>query len=246
MAAYKLIALDMDGTFLTEEKTISEENRKWVNQAIEAGVTVMFSTGRGVQNISPYVEELGLTSPMVAVNGGEVWKSPQELLSRTPLQTSWVQQLHQMALEYDVWYWGYTVGGLYNKDKWTSDLESEQWLKFGLFTEDHVKLAEIRGKLEQWGNLEITNSHVSNLELNPRGISKASGIREVCGLLGVKMEEVIAMGDSLNDLEMIRQVGLGIAMENAQEELKREADAVTASNEEDGVAKAIQKYIFGL
>ncbi|GIP31160.1 HAD family hydrolase [Paenibacillus sp. J2TS4] len=246
MGKYKLIALDMDGTFLTNEQTISEENRKWVHKAIDAGVTVMFSTGRGVQNIFPYVEDLGLQSPLVAVNGSEVWKSPDELLKRHVMEMEWIRQLYQMALDYDVWYWGYSVGGLYNKDKWAAKPEEEQWLKFGVFTEDHVKLKEIRSRLEDWGVLEITNSHVSNLELNPLGISKASGIMEVCNLLGLKMEEVIGMGDSLNDLQMIHQVGLGVAMENAQEELKKAADVITDTNQADGVAKAIQKYVFGL
>ncbi|WP_262362337.1 Cof-type HAD-IIB family hydrolase [Paenibacillus senegalensis] len=242
---YKLVALDMDGTFLTKEHTISEANRKWVNKAIDAGVTVMFSTGRGIQNISPYIEQMDLKSPIVAVNGGEVWGSPGILLKRTLMKNEWISQLAEMAKEFGVWYWSYAVDGLYNKENWTGNVEKHEWLKFGFATEDLERLKQVRDRLEDWGIFEITNSNLTNLELNPKGVSKASGIMEVCNLLGIKMQEVIAMGDSQNDMTMIKEAGLGIAMGNAQDAVKLAADTVTDTNEEDGVAKAIQKYIFG-
>lgn len=242
---YKLVALDMDGTFLTNNQTISEANRTWVNKAIDAGVTVMFSTGRGIQNISPYVEQMELKSPIVAVNGGEVWGSPGLLLKRTLMEKEWIGQLVEIAKQFDVWYWSYAVDGLYNKERWTDNLDNHEWLKFGFATEDTDRLKLVRDRLEDWGIFEITNSNLTNLELNPKGISKASGIMEVCNLLGIKMQEVIAMGDSQNDMTMIKEAGLGIAMGNAQDAVKLAADTITATNQEDGVAKAIQKYIFG-
>ncbi|WNQ12620.1 Cof-type HAD-IIB family hydrolase [Paenibacillus aurantius] len=245
MGPYKLLALDMDGTLLTEEKKISPENSEWIYKAIEAGVTVMFATGRGVQTIQPYVEELKLESPMVSVNGSEVYRAPGDLLQRHIMKQEWMDRLYAMAVENDTWYWAYAVEGLYNKDKWTDDYTSKTWLKFGFFTEDKEVLQKIRGELEDMALFEITNSHPDNLEINPRGISKASGIMEVCNLLGIKMEEVIAMGDSQNDLTMIKSAGLGVAMGNAQEEVKLAADVVTVMNDEHGVARIIREYIFG-
>ncbi|MNP64340.1 Sugar phosphatase YidA [compost metagenome] len=94
------------------------------------------------------------------------------------------------------------------------------------------------------GGLEITNSSPHNLEINPLGVNKAAGILEVCKLLGLDMSQVIAVGDSLNDLAAIQQAGLGVAIGNAQETVKEEADAVVASNNNDGIAEVIQKYIF--
>lgn len=246
---YRLIALDMDGTLLNEEKTISSENRKWMEEAGKAGVTVMVSTGRGRQSTMPYIEELGLTSPMILVNGSEIWHSPDKLHKRTVMPVEWVQELRRIALEYDVWYWAYAVEGIMNRENWpaTADLERAMtWLKFGFYSENPVKLPAIRTMLEGWGTLEISNSHPFNIELNPKGASKGSGIRQVCGLLGLEVSQVIAMGDSINDLSMIREAGLGVAMGNAQDEIKAQADVVTASNEEDGVARIIREYIFGL
>lgn len=243
MGAYKLLALDMDGTLLTEAKEISKENKDAIHAAIEAGITVMFSTGRGVQSAMPYVVELGLESPMVAVNGSEVWESPGKLHSRTLLSPDTVSRLHRMAVEHDCWWWAYAVDGIYNRDNETRDFESHEWLKFGYYTENANKLKTIRQTAESWGILEITNSHPCNIELNPKGISKASGLETVCKLRGISMSEVIAMGDSENDITMIQAAGLGVAMGNAQEGVKKLADAVTATNEEHGVAKVIQEYL---
>ncbi|MCS7460247.1 Cof-type HAD-IIB family hydrolase [Paenibacillus doosanensis] len=243
MANYKLIALDMDGTFLTEDKTISAENRKAVEAAAAAGVTVMFSTGRGIQNVLPYVEELGLKSPIVSVNGSEVWTAPGQLHSRTFVEPDLVEKMLSLALEYDTWYWAYAVSGIYNKEKWVPKIDSEQWLKFGYYYEDEASLRAIREQLISWDMLEVTNSHPCNIELNPKGVSKASGLKQVCELLGIEMSQVIAMGDSLNDVTMIREAGLGVAMGNAQDEVKELADVVTATNEEHGVAKIIEQYV---
>lgn len=245
MKTFKLVALDMDGTLLTGRQTISPENRKWIRAALDAGVTVMFSTGRGVQSVLPYVEELGLESPLITVNGSEVWRAPGELLSRHTLKPEWVKELYTVVRRYeDAWYWSYTVGGLRTKENWAEDYDSQQWLKFGVQMQDRARLQEIRDYLAELGRFELSNSHPNNLEINPKGVSKASGLREVCRLLGISMENVIAMGDSLNDLRMIREAGLGVAMGNAQEEVKRAADVVTVTNEEDGVARIIRQYLF--
>ncbi|CAG7647216.1 Cof-type HAD-IIB family hydrolase [Paenibacillus allorhizosphaerae] len=244
MGNYKLIALDLDGTLLTEEKTISEENRAALLEAQDAGISVIFSTGRGVQNVQQYIEELQLTSPIVTVNGGEVWKQPGELHVRHTLDAALVRRMHTLAKQYDTWFWGYSVNELYNKERWLPDEETDarQWLKFGYYTENAESLGAIREELNSWGLLELTNSHPCNIEVNPRGVTKASGVRAVCTMLGIEMSQVVAMGDSLNDESMIREAGLGIAMGNAQEAVKRFADTVTLTNEEHGVAHAIRKY----
>lgn len=80
---------------------------------------------------------------------------------------------------------------------------------------------------------------------NPAGVTKASGLAEVCRVLGIGMEQAVAVGDSLNDLAMIKEAGLGVAMGNAQEAVKQAADEVVAGNEEDGVAEAIRRFVFG-
>lgn len=93
------------------------------------------------------------------------------------------------------------------------------------------------------GGLQMTNSSPVNIEINPAGVSKASGVAEVCKLLGIEMSEVVAVGDSLNDLAVIEAVGLGVAMGNAQEQVKEAADLIVASNNEDGIVEVIREHI---
>ncbi|KQX45285.1 Cof-type HAD-IIB family hydrolase [Paenibacillus sp. Root444D2] len=243
MGSYKLIALDMDGTLLDDDKKISVENREAIQEATKAGKIVIMSTGRGAVSAMPYIQELGLNSPLVVVNGSEVWESPSKLLKRTLLPVDTVRNLHSLAQTHDCWWWAYSVQGVFNRESETMDIDSQEWLKFGYFTENMEKLQQIRDIVEGWGTLEITNSHPSNIELNPLGISKASGVETVCQLLGISMSEVIAMGDSENDIAMIREVGLGVAMGNAQDEVKRIADITTVTNNEHAIAKVIRTYM---
>lgn len=240
---YRLLALDMDGTVLNHEQQISEANRKWIQVAVDNGITVIFATGRGIQNVIGYVEDLGLHSPIVTANGSEVWKRPNELLSRHMIENDWIEKLRLLALEEDVWYWGYSVEGLYNKENWNRECARFQWLKFGFYTEELHKLTAIKQTIQEWDVFEITNSHPNNIEINPKGINKASGLKQVCQMMGISMSQVAVAGDSLNDLAMIKQAGLGVAMGNAQDVVKQAADVITLNNDEDGVAHFIQFHL---
>lgn len=247
MPKYKLLALDMDGTLLNERSEISEENAEWIRRAREAGITVSFSTGRGFVSALPYAEQLKLDSPMITVNGGEIWTKPHVLHKRTELSPIYVQRLHELAKAYpEVWYWAYTTLGIYNKERWFGtgeSYDSHQWLKFGYYTEDDRARELILAEVQSWGALEISNSSPYNLELNPQGVSKASALRDLCDWMGIGMSEVVAAGDSLNDIAAIREAGLGVAMGNAQEAVKEAADVVTLTNDEHGVAELIKRYV---
>lgn len=247
MAKYKLIALDMDGTLLNEQSEISRENAEWIGKALDAGVTVSFSTGRGFESALPYAEQLKLETPMITVNGGELWRRPHELHRRTTMSARHIEMLHKLALEFpEVWYWCYSTEGIYNKEKWfdpSESYDSRQWLKFGYYTEDDTAREQLLAEVRRWDTFEISNSSPHNIELNPKGVTKASAIRELCGLLGIGMNEVVAAGDSLNDIAAIREAGLGVAMGNAQEAVKEAADVVTLTNDEHGVAELIKRYV---
>ncbi|MEK4359611.1 Cof-type HAD-IIB family hydrolase [Paenibacillus sp. FSL M7-1455] len=241
---YKMLALDMDGTLLTSDQTISPDTAEWIKRAKEEGVHVCLSTGRSFESALPYGEELGLSTPMITVNGSEVWRAPHRLHQRSLMDPKLISDMHAIAVAEDCWFWAYSVERVYNKDHWTDSIEGKEWLKFGYHTEDDEARHRILMRLQDMGGLEITNSSPHNLEVNPQGINKASGIRTVCGLLDIDMSEVIAVGDSMNDLAAIQAAGLGVAMENAQEVVREAADFVTSSNDKDGIAEVIRKFIF--
>lgn len=244
MKQYRLLALDLDGTLLNDRSEISETNAEWIRRASEAGVTVCASTGRGFPSALPFVEQLGLDTPMITVNGGEIWTKPHALHRRTLLDAEKVMKLHALAERYpDVWYWAYSTEDIYNKEKWSGDTAASQWLKFGYYTEDVPVLQEIWKEVRAMEGLELSNSSPFNIEINAAGVSKATALMEVCRMLGYGMSEVVSVGDSLNDIAAIRASGLGVAMGNAQEEVKLAADVVTGTNQEHGVAQVIQKYV---
>lgn len=241
MSLYKLIALDMDGTVLDNYERISKRNREAIEKAREAGIIVSFATGRGRQSVLSYVQELGLDTPMVLVNGSEVWETPERLLQRHIMKREWIRELREIALQFDIWYWAYATDGVHNRENWTSI--DNDWIKFGFYTEEIEKLQQVREIVIQSDRYEVTNSHPFNLELNPKGVSKAKGLQAICQKLGIDMSQVVAFGDSLNDLEMIQQAGLGVAMGNAQQAVKDAATMTTLTNVEDGVAEVIFQHV---
>lgn len=246
MPQYRLLALDLDGTTLTEDKVITEDTRIWIQRAVQEGVKVIFATGRGTQTTKSFWEELKLQSPMVLVNGAEVWENPEVLSKRVYIDREHVRQLHQLAVEWEAHYWGYSVESLTSKRSWTEQMFDRDWMKFGIRHDDLDTIQQLRQIIEGWGTLEITRSAAVNIEISPKGISKESGVRIVCDQLGIGMDQVMAIGDNMNDLRLIKAAGLGVAMGNADEELKSAANAITDTNEQDGVAKAIQRHIFQL
>lgn len=241
---YRLIALDMDGTLLGRNREISPENLKWIRAASKAGIKVTLATGRPIRDVIAYAEQLEIDCPLVINNGSEVWATPYELHSRHELAPSLIGRILELLETYgeEADYWAHAVGAKINRSNTPADLSDVQWLQFAIRSRDAVLLERIREQLASWNTFEISNSHPTNIECNAPGITKASGLREVCSLMGIDMSQVIAIGDSLNDIPMIREAGLGIAMGNAQEPVKEAADVIAPTHIEDGVAKMIERY----
>lgn len=244
MPKYKMVALDIDGTILTDDKQITQKTRYWIQEAVDAGVTVIFATGRGIQRTEELWDDLGLDGPMVMVNGAEIWKSRGELLERTFIGRDHIYELHRLAVENNARFWGYSVESLTNQSHWTDEMFERDWLKFGIRHDDLDTIKRMREEVRRWGNLEVTRSAPVNMEISAKGISKAYGVQKVCDLLQIPMEDVMAIGDDLNDSHLIKTVGLGVAMGNADETLKEAADKITDTNSHDGVAKAIEDNLF--
>ena len=241
MLKYKLIGLDLDGTLLKGGKEISASNRYWIKQAEKAGLIVCFATGRGRNSSIQFWEVVDSSAPMVVVNGSEVWKNHNEVHARYPMPPNSIPKLHALALEYGTWYWAHTTQGLVRKEDWARHtIQEDDWLKFGIAHRDLDIISKLREIVQSWDELEVTSSDPTNLEIGRKGITKASGLAEVAKLRGIEPQEVVVMGDNLNDLEMIKWAGLGIAMGNAEPIIKEASDYITATNEEDGVAQAIQ------
>lgn len=238
----KLVALDMDGTLLNDKHEVSEENRKAIKEAQDKGVYVVLSTGRTLRTCQEHADSLELASYLVTVNGSEIWDEKREIVDRNFVKTELIQWMWELSKQHKTKFWAISTDQNWF-DEMPEDITGVQWLKFGFNIDDDAVREVILNELQAKGEFEVSNSSPKNIEVNPAGINKANGLKIVCERLGIEMKNVMAVGDSLNDLAMIKEAGLGVAMGNAQDMVKEAADWVTASNIEDGVAKAIRKWV---
>ncbi|MPN29713.1 Sugar phosphatase YidA [bioreactor metagenome] len=121
--------------------------------------------------------------------------------------------------------------------------EKGKILKAVVVDDDEKRLAGIRQEILSTGKVSVSQSLRDNLEVMNKGINKGNAIRILGEIYGIKREEIIAMGDNENDISMIEYAGMGIAMGNAVDDLKKKADYITACYDEDGVAQAIEKLV---
>ncbi|MCY9189236.1 Cof-type HAD-IIB family hydrolase [Bacillus mojavensis] len=238
----KLIAIDMDGTLLNDEQLISDENRKAIREAEDKGVYMVISTGRTLMTCRELAESLELSSFLITANGSEIWDSNFNLVERKLLHTDHIKMMWDLRNKHNTNFWASTVNKVW-RGEFPENITDHEWLKFGFDIEDDDIRNEVLAELRKNKELEITNSSPTNIEVNALGINKAAALAKVSEKLGFTMEHVMAMGDSLNDIAMIKEAGLGVAMGNAQDIVKETADWITDTNIEDGVAKAIRHWV---
>lgn len=243
MNRFKLIALDMDGTLLDEQLNISPANRAAIAQAQQKGIHVVLSTGRFIGSTREYARSLGLTSYLITSNGAEIWNPSGELVERHALSSELVAWMYDLARTNGVYYWASTTDSVWRQENFPDDIDAHEWLKFGFDIEKDTVRESIWNALCATGELEVSNSSPTNIEANVKDVNKATALETVCKALNFTMDQILAAGDSLNDLPMIRAAGCGVAMGNAQKRVKDEADWVTGTNVEDGVAQAIQRWV---
>ncbi|KGX90632.1 Cof-type HAD-IIB family hydrolase [Pontibacillus marinus] len=240
----KLIALDMDGTLLNNEHEISPENQAAIKKAKAQGFHVVISTGRSLSTCKEIIEPLGESAYLVTINGGEIYDQNFELIERNSFDPKDVRKLWDLTQKHQAFFWSSTVQGRFNSDDpFEKEVEDYEWIKYGFNFEDEELRDTVLEELKNHDTFEVTNSSPLNLEINPVGINKATALRKVSKWLNLTMDNVMAVGDSLNDIAMIHEAGLGVAMGNAQDVVKKESNWVTGTNQEHGVAQAIERVL---
>lgn len=264
---YKLIVLDLDGTLTNAKKEITSRNRETLIQAQEKGIQVVLASGRPTYGIVPLANELRMNEfggYILSYNGGEIinWETG-EMIYENVLPNEVVPVLYEGARSYGLsilTYDGAEIITENSKDPYvqkeaflnkmavreTNDFLTDITLPVAkcLIVGDADKLIPLESELSLrlQGKINVFRSEPYFLELVPQGIDKALSLAVLLKETGIEREEVIAIGDGYNDLSMIKFAGLGIAMGNAQEPVKKAADYITLTNEEDGVAEAIRKF----
>ena len=265
---YKMIVLDLDGTLTNNKKEITPRTKQALMQAQAAGVHVVLASGRPTYGIVPLAEELKLKDNggyILAFNGGKIIDcTNNEVLFEQKLDEQLVPILFQEAQKAGMEILTYQGEGIATTNKDDKYVQHEAFINKMPVTQyddflnqlvypinkclivgDPTPLHELEIRLakELEGKMDVYRSADFFLECVPLGIDKARALDRLISSLGISREEVIACGDGYNDLSMIRFAGLGVAMANAAKDIQSEADFVTLSNEEDGVAHVIEHFI---
>lgn len=263
----RLVAIDMDDTTLMDDHTLGQRTIDAILGAQRQGITVVPATGRAAQSVLPYVQQLGLSGPVISYQGARI----STLL---PREQVWLQ--HDIPVEtimavlgklkpYGVYVHAYNTDGI------IYERECEQ-------SRSYTRLAHVQGRavgnlekairqpqikllsmmppelatrlqleLSEYfrGQLTVTISKPTFLEFTHPLANKGQALAYVAGRLGVAQRETAAVGDSLNDISMVRWAGLGCAVDNAREELKQAADRLLPGNQHQGVAQFLEELARG-
>lgn len=266
----KVLVLDIDGTLTNSNKEITDRTRDALIAMQRAGHTLVLASGRPTGGLRMFIGELELPrygGYTISYNGARVTDTATgESVYRKALPDYVAPWMHHYALDHDLGMCTYRGNELLCGTRADAYIERETSLN--RFTRSHVESFEPMMRTDLYkvlltaeperaarheallaqrfeGRLSIYRSEPFFIEVMACGINKADAIAGLLERLELQREDVIACGDGLNDLSMIRYAGLGVAMGNAQQEVKRAADIVTLTNDEDGLIPIIERYILG-
>ena len=267
---YRVIALDLDGTLLKDDKTISEETIKELKRITDDGVIFLPSTGRTHRELPSAIKELPFLHYALCCNGGAVFNYIED---RYIYEDSIPYELAKEVLEYAKTLPVYETV-VVNGERIVKGDENDEICEYirkvavkGIlfnfkgahdvkqaFAERHQNAQKILLYLAEGGNRDEVIEDLSNrfpelavsssgplfIEVNTRGVDKGKALKNFCKLMNIPIEESVAFGDAENDISMLKTAGLAVVMENGTPETKKNADMICPSNNDDGVCKAIK------
>lgn len=268
-----MVGLDLDGTLLTDRKEVTPRTRKVISQAIAEGVVVLVATGRPWLGVPDELREFPGMRYALTSNGARIMDTQEGIvLEEHLLLPDSAEKALEICGKYDALMEVFFDGQGYAPADKMAKLERyhknpNMWEYMrktripvdnifellerenrgadkvqALFSDMEERQAALR-ELEQEPGLELVGSLKYNIEINAAGVNKGTGLLNLGRLLGIRREEIMACGDGDNDTVMLREVGFGVAMGNAEEQVKEASDYIAPTNEEEGVAEAIEKFV---
>lgn len=260
---YRMVVTDIDGTLVDLQQIISVQNKEMIRAFQRQGGIVTLATGRMEDAALHYAKELDIRHPVILYNGGkivdfisgqcyfeaalseEAVRKSVQLLQTEPhdmifysCRKLWVKEITPAILDY------------MKKDRvQCRRFETPDFLlqsdvnKILIIKEDQDFSAVMEALLPMAGiHCELVRSEPTYLEVLPQSVSKGQALKMLADRMGIDLQEVIAIGDNLNDLEMICEAGLGVAVENAHPQLKEHARYIAKSHLDHAVAEVIEKF----
>lgn len=266
---YRIIALDLDGTLTNAQKEITPQTREALMKAQEMGVRIILATGRPPYGVVPLAEELELARYggfILCYNGGLIQNyATKECIFEQKLSLEELPYLCKRSSEAGFTIMTYKETEIYtenpadeyvHKASFINKMPIHQVAHFQtdvpapiykcLIVGEPEGLHELEEQLKEEvsDRLDLFRSMPYFIEVVPKGINKAHSLDVLMKSLGLTRENLIAVGDGWNDASMIQYAGMGVAMANAQPEVKAVADYITLrTNEEDGVAEVVEKFL---
>lgn len=271
--AIRMIALDLDGTTLNSSGHVSEHTREVLEKAIRNGVQVVVSTGRCYTSIPAEVLSIEGLNYTISSNGAIITDLREDqVFYSNCVEHAAVRKAIQLVDEYGLTleaFWGGRAyidrtiydfirnGGISNRNPeyvLSTRTPIEHIYKameeninrienINICFPSTDRLEELKDIFIEIPDATITSSFRYNLEVGGPSTSKRNALETLIDRLGISREELMCCGDAPNDIEMIKFAGIGVAMGNAWGDTKEYADYVTATNDEDGVAKAVEKFV---
>lgn len=263
-----LAALDLDGTLLHEDKSISDYTLKILQKAVEHGIILVPASGRALNGMRENILKIKGIRYAICSNGASTVNiETGETIQETFISTERAVEMIEYLKQYPVSIYAHTDQGIFRERTIEKRILCEKfpYICFGgtyvenlahYFTENKIKIFKLGILvLENWAEKEILekgspNSHIlffrtgdRIVEVNSSASSKGNALRFLCEKLEIPMEKVLAIGDNENDISMLELAGVAAAMGNAKEDVKSVACWVAATNEEDGAARFLEEWI---
>ena len=270
---FELIAFDMDGTLLDSEKRVLPSSVTSIASAAEAGKVVAIASGRCPSMIAPYAAELPGVRYAICTSGASLYDIAEDaVLTERTFDQEVIDRVVSVVGDEDLMCEIFSGRGFFYP---AADIDRMDRYHMGAYQKTYRALGEpmestwdvlASGALPlQKFNLhfahvgarervlaeladaevELARSETSSLEFSPAGVSKGTGLAELCQITDLPLEATIAVGDSDNDLPILERAGLAVAMGNARERVRQAAGAVVADNDHDGCAEAIRRFLLG-
>jgi Cof subfamily protein (haloacid dehalogenase superfamily) len=267
---YRLLVVDVDGTLISNDGNISRENQEAISLVKNAGIHISLCTGRTIVSCQRYIEQLGLDGYHIYFDGALVSRPDlDETVYIQTLERDIVRQMIEFARKHDInLELGSVTQYFSERETWSTDMKRRLfdvdaiigdltglWDREEIIRADIVITdAEVEAKSKAFmdhfsGRLGFISAHTPRLpdvyflNITASGLSKGKALEALASHLDMPLEETVAVGDWINDIPLITTAGLGIAMGNAHEELKKVADHVTLDVEENGLAAALKEFV---
>lgn len=263
----RLIVTDLDGTLLNSAHGVSPRTEAAIRAAQTRGVAFTVATGKTFPSTTALIEQFDIRLPVICGNGTSIHDPAGNVIHEDPIPLDLAIEAVRFAAEHGMTPVVYIEAGLVARG-WDANIEelvehhepapeiapdlvaalrnSHQPHKIILMNQNLAKVAAFQHALEERfaGQGQVLRSGLASvIELLPRGVSKATALRLILDQSGYSAEEMISFGDNCNDLAMIQMAAIGVAMGNSPADVRAGADYVTASNDEDGVALALERFV---